>query len=325
MVVRRGDEEVMVDVRAALKGGLRQVIGDPRTRKVVQRPRVGRKLINRYVAGEQVDQGVEVAADLIGKGRMISAYHLLPAPEDHAQASEHTSTLRATIQRFAEAGLTGGGRVDFDVNLTTLGLRLGPTGPRRALERARELARAAANTGTTITVLTESPRQVDRVLLVARELRQDFPAVGISLTAAYQRSLTDCEDLATPGSRVRLVRGSVGSGTGVHRRRAQVDRAYARCLRILMLGAGNPVICTDDLRLLRIARALAQHLQRPVDSYEYQLPYGVRPEMQAVIADRGETVRVHLPFGPEWYPYLVGHVAVAPTKLVGLTRAALPR
>ncbi len=314
-----------MEVRSALREGLLHVVADTRTRQMIEGPRTSRKLVSRYIAGERVGTAVEVASDLIGKGRLICAQQLLPAPSDDTEASERADAVRTTIQQFAEAELTTGGRVDFDVSLRTLGLDLGLDGPRRALDRARDLARAAINAGTSITLSTDAPDQVDRVLLAVRDLRQDFPSVGISVQAAYHRTVADCEDLATAGSRVRLSMGSAGSGVGVHRHRANVDRAYAACLRILMSGPGHPVIATDDLRLLRITRALAGHVERTVASYEYQLPYGVRPETQAVIADRGEAMRVHLPFGPEWYPYLVGRVAVAPTNLVSLTRAILAR
>lgn len=314
-----------MSVRTALRDRLLQVVGDPRARAMAEEPRIGRKLVSRYIAGESVHTATDVAKDLLDRGRLISAQHLVPPPADDAQAAARADVLRTTIQTFAEAGLTTDARVDFDVSLVSLGLHHGPDGPRRALDRARDLARAAGNAGTSITVTTESPGQVDRILLAVRELRQDFPAVGIAVQAALHRTVADCEELAAAGSRVRLAMGSAGPDPGVHRHRASVDRAFAACLRILMLGPGHPVIATDDLRLLRITRALAQHLQRPVAGYEYQLPYGVRPEMQAVIADRGEAMRVHLPFGPEWYPYLVGRIAVAPTNLVSLTRAVLAR
>lgn len=314
-----------MSVRTALRDGLLQVVADPRTRRRVEGPRVSRKLVSRYIAGERVTTAIDVARDLMDKGRLISAQHLVPPPADDAQAAARAVVLRGTIAAFAGAGLTADRRVDFDVSLGSLGLDLGPQGPSRALERARDLARAAGNAGTSITVTTDSPDQVDRVLLAVRNLRQDFPAVGVAVQAAYYRTVADCEDLAASGGRVRLAMGSAGPDRGVHRHRASVDQAFATCLRILMLGPGHPVIATDDLRLLRITRAIAEHLDRPVAGYEYQLPYGVRPEMQAVIADRGETMRVHLPFGTEWYPYLVGRVAVAPTNLVSLARAVMAR
>lgn len=314
-----------MSVRTALRDGLLQVVSDERTRQLVEGPRISRKLVSRYIAGETTETAIAVAQDLVDKSRLISARHLLPPPADDEQAAVRVDALRGTIQAFARAGLTAGGRVDFDVSLTTLGLDLGPDGPRRALDRARDLARTAANAGTSITITTDSPDHVDRILLAVRDLRQDVPNVAIAVQAAFHRTVADCEDLATAGSRVRLEMGSAGSDPGVHRHRASVDRAFAACLRVLMVSASHPVIATDDLRLLRIARALAEHLERPVAGYEYQLPYGVRPEMQAVIADRGEAMRVHLPFGADWYPYLVGRVAVAPTNLVSLTRAVLAR
>ncbi|MBK7721245.1 MAG: proline dehydrogenase [Austwickia sp.] len=314
-----------MELRTTLRDTLLQVVGDPRTQRLVEGPRVSRKLVSRYIAGERLETAVEVAADLIDKGRLISAQQLLPPPADDAEAARWTDVLRDGIQGFARAGLTADATVDFDVSLSTLGLDLGPDGPARALDRARDLARTAGNAGTSITVSTDCPQHVDRILVIVRDLRQDFPSVGITVQAAFHRTVADCEDLAIPGSRVRLAMGSAGAGEGIHRHRAQVDRAYAACLRILMVGPGRPVVATDDLRLLRITHALAGHLQRSVSSFEYQLPYGVRPEMQAVIADRGESMRVHLPFGTQWYPYLVGRVAVAPTNLVSLARAVLAR
>lgn len=318
-----------MELRSVLQGGLLHLADDPRSRRIVEAPRVSRDIVSRYVAGESVETAVEVARDLRTKGRLVSVRYLAPRPATDPEAEAYARSLRGVIQRFADSGLTAGDRVDFDVELPSLGVGWGvgwgQDGWRRALERARDLARVAANAGTTVMIEPTGLNMVDHTLVAVRELRQDFPTVGVSLTAGYQRTFDDCRALSLAGSRVRLTKGAPESSPGIYRTRGDVDRAFAACLKILFTGPGRPVIATNDVRLIRITRALALHLGRGADSYEYQLRYGVRPGTQAVIADRGDRVRVHVPFGPEWYPYLMGRVASAPTNVVSLVRAVLGR
>ena len=87
--------------------------------------------------------------------------------------------------------------------------------------------------------------------------------------------------------------------------RQEVDRSYVRCLKILMSGAGYPMVATHDPRLIEIASSLAAQNRRVQGSYEYQMLYGVRPEEQRRLARIGEKVRVYVPYGDEWYGYLM--------------------
>jgi len=139
-------------------------------------------------------------------------------------------------------------------------------------------------------------------------VRAELPGVGVELNAALPRTEADCRALAGPGMRVRLVRGAGKDA-------AEADKAYVRCLKVLLGGAGHPVIATHDPRLIEIAIALASRYGRAPSTYEIQLPYGVRRTEQHRLAASGEQVRVRLGYGPEWHRYLMGRVAERPADL----------
>ena len=162
----------------------------------------------------------------------------------------------------------------------------------------------------------EDHTTTDSTLAVLTELRQDFPTTGAVIQSYLRRSVGDCRDLAGAGSRVRLCKGAYDEPESVaFRDRDEVDKSYVRCLRVLMAGHGFPMVATHDPRLIAVAGALAvRHGRRPA-SYEYQMLYGVRPDEQLRLAGKGETVRVYLPYGQEWYGYLVRRMAERPANL----------
>src|SRR5690606_20578496 len=170
-----------------------------------------------------------------------------------------------------------------------LGLALPRDGAQLALDHARQICAAAEAGGTTVTVDMEDHTTTDATLDIVHQLRVDFPRTGAVLQAYLRRTAADCRDLAVPGSRARLRKAAYDEPAAVaYPDRAEVDRSYGRCLRILMDGPGYPMVATHDPRLLRIAAFLARAAGRSAGSYEYQMLYGVRTDLQAALADRGE-------------------------------------
>jgi proline dehydrogenase len=106
---------------------------------------------------------------------------------------------------------------------------------------------------------------------------------------------------------------------------AEVDRSYVRCLSVLMAGQGYPMVASHDPRMVDIAGALAVRHQRTPADHEYQMLYGVRPEEQRRLAGDGETVRVYVPYGAEWYGYLMRRLAERPANLAFFVRSLLSR
>jgi proline dehydrogenase len=172
----------------------------------------------------------------------------------------------------------------------------------------------------------EDHTTTDATLAALDQLRATFPETGAVIQSYLRRSEADCHQLATSGSRVRLCKGAYDEPEEVAFRHAtDVDMSYARCLGVLMAGSGYPMVATHDPRLIHLTGELAKEFQRARGSYEYQMLYGVRPDEQRRLAEEGETVRVYVPYGDEWYGYLMRRLAERPANVTFFLRAMASR
>ena len=210
----------------------------------------------------------------------------------------------------------------MSVKLSAVGQALPDRGDKMALENARTICRAARDAGTTVTLDMEDHTTTDATLRTLRELRKDFPETGAVLQAYLRRTETDCRDLAVEGSRVRLCKGAYKEPES---RRLPDPSGGRPLLRALPQGAderpGYPMVASHDPRMVAIAGELARAAGREQGSYEYQMLYGVRPDEQRRLADAGETVRVYVPYGQEWYGYLMRRLAERPSNVAFFLRS----
>jgi proline dehydrogenase len=288
-----------------------------------------RPVVDRFVAGTTVDEVLAVARELTAD-RLVTIDHLGEDTTERAQAEATVEAYRVLLDRLAAAGLAA--RVEVSVKLSALGQSLPRDADKIALDHARQVCEAARAAGTTVTVDMEDHTTTDSTLGIVRDLRMDHPWVGAVLQAQLRRTEADCRDLAGPGSRVRLCKGAYAEPASVaHADRAEVDRSFVRCLKILVAGEGLPMVATHDPVLIDIARHLAcsaggtgTGAARGRD-YEIQMLHGVRPRAQTELAAAGETVRVYLPYGTEWYGYFVRRLAERPANLAFFARSLLTR
>ena len=278
---------------------------------------LSRGVVRRFVAGETVDDAVRASTALTGQGLAVSLDHLGEDTVDAGQADATVKAYLVLLQRLSDAGLTSGGRTEVSVKLSAVGQTIDDA---LALEGARRICEAAHAAGTTVTLDMEDHTTTDRTLEALRALRQDFPDTGAVLQAYLHRTEDDCRALAVEGSRVRLCKGAYKEPESVaFQSPAEVDRAYVRCLKVLMAGPGYPMVATHDPRLVAITGHLAKH--RAKGSFEYQMLYGIRPHEQTRLAAQGDTVRVYVPYGDQWYGYLMRRLAERPANLVFFLRA----
>ena len=287
---------------------------------VVKAP-VSRSVVARYVPGETVPEAVDAVAQLRTTNRLATVDYLGEDVTDRAHADSTRDTYIRLLEALAEADLAAYGAAEVSVKLSALGQMLPGDGKKIALEHAREICQAAADAGTTVTLDMEDHTTTDATLEALRELRQDFPWVGAVIQSYLRRSEADCRDLAHEGSRVRLCKGAYKEPESVaYQSSEDVDTAYVRCLKVLMGGDGYPMVASHDPRLVEIAAALAAHHGRDPQTYEFQMLYGIRPEEQKRIADRGSQMRVYIPYGEEWYGYLMRRMAERPANTLFFLR-----
>jgi proline dehydrogenase len=297
-----------------LRRSLLMLAGSSRTKKLVSTMPVSSGIVSRFVAGESVDDAVGTCRSLHGDGLAISLDYLGEDTLDAAQAKSTVDAYLLLLERLAAADLTPAAEVS--VKLSAVGQALPGDGRKVALDNARTICQAARNAGTTVTLDMEDHTTTDSTLEILRDLRQDYPSTGAVVQAYLRRTEADCKDLAYEGSRVRLCKGAYKEPESVaFQDKDEVRASYVRCLEVLMAGSGYPMVASHDPKLIEIAATLVDANHREPGSYEYQMLFGIRPDEQIRLAGRGETVRVYVPYGDEWYGYLMRRLAEKPSNL----------
>jgi proline dehydrogenase len=262
------------------------------------------------VAGETLDDGMRVARQLNDRGVGAMLDHLGENVEAAHQASAAADGYVLALKRIAEEGLTNG---NISVKLTQLGLDVSEE---ICLENAHQVLETAGELGALVMIDMESSEYVDRTLSIYRVLRQDHPGVGVCLQAYLYRSADDVRALAAEGATVRVCKGAYLEGpTVAFPRKAEVNQSYSR-LAATLLAAGCQVhIATHDERLIEGALRFVERRGIPAHRFEFQMLYGIRRDLQERLVRAGFPVRVYVPYGSQWYPYLTRRLAERPANL----------
>jgi proline dehydrogenase len=293
-------------------------------KKIVSTMPVSAGIVRGYVPGETTEAVVEASAQQVADGIRVTLDFLGEDTLDTEQADATVAAYVDVLKELAHRGLTRSAEVS--VKLSAIGQALPDNGEKVALENARTICRAARNAGTTVTLDMEDHSTTDSTLEILHELRKDFPETGAVLQAYLHRTEDDCRALAYEGSRVRLCKGAYNEPEEVAwQDRLDVDKSYVRCLKVLLGGQGYPMIATHDPRLIEIASSLASRHGREPGSYEFQMLFGIRPEEQRRLVKAGETVRVYIPYGTEWYGYLMRRLAERPQNLSFFVRSLISK
>jgi proline dehydrogenase len=293
-----------------------------RIKELVTRMPVSSGIVARYVPGERTADVVDATREVVADGRLVTIDFL---GEDTLDQHQAETTVTAYVELLEALGKEGLARsAEVSVKLSAIGQALPEVGAKLSLENARRICRAARNVGTTVTLDMEDHTTTDQTLATLRELRKDFPETGAVLQAYLHRTRDDCRALAYEGSRVRLCKGAYSEPESVaFQDRHEVDRSYVRCLKVLMAGQGYPMVATHDPRMIKIAGAFATRFDRSPGTYEYQMLFGIRSDEQKRLAGAGERMRVYVPYGTEWYGYLMRRLAERPSNLTFFLRSLI--
>ncbi|MGW1812192.1 proline dehydrogenase family protein [Streptomyces sp. NPDC002125] len=300
-----------------------------------------KQVVDRFIAGESVDQVVPVVQDAADKGLEVTLDVVgedITTPEQAAAARDAYLEL---IGRLKELGL--GTRAEMSVKLSMFGQSLPspttalngePSGPapefpgghELALANVRPVVEAAAAIGTTVTLDAEDHTTLDSMFAIHEELRKDFPQTGCVIQSYLFRTEADARRLAAAGSRVRLVKGAYKEPASVaYQSKPEIDKAYVRILKTLMQGEGYPMIGSHDPRLIAIGQELARQAGRKLDEYEFQMLYGIRSEEHIRLAAEGHRMRVYTAYGTDWYGYFMRRLAEKPANLLFFARSVVTK
>ncbi|KOT34736.1 proline dehydrogenase [Streptomyces rimosus subsp. rimosus] len=288
-------------------------------RRIVSAAPVTRPVVDRFVAGEELDASMAAVRSLADRGMEVTLDHLGEDITDPAEALRNRDAYLRLTAALKDLGL--GERAEMSVKLSAFGQAL-PGGHDLALKNVTPVVEAAAEAGTTVTLDMEDHTTVDSTLAILGELRARFPQTGAVVQSYLFRTEEDCHALAWEGSRVRLVKGAYKEpATVAFQDKREVDKAYVRCLKILMAGKGYPMIGSHDPRMVAIGQELARRFGRKPAEYEFQMLYGIREAEQQRLVAEGHRMRVYIPYGTDWYGYFMRRLAERPANLVFFLRS----
>ncbi|GAA3242065.1 proline dehydrogenase family protein [Actinocorallia longicatena] len=281
-------------------------------RRTIEAAPVTRGVVRRFIAGETTADALETTRELRSDGLLVTLDHLGEDTLDAKQAEKTVQAYEELIDQLPKGA-------EVSVKLTALGQSFDED---LALANARRICAAAGRAGTTVTLDMEEHTTVASTLRILAALREEHPDTGAVIQAYLRRAEEYCAGLAHAGSRVRLCKGAYAAPAEVAFQSAgEIDKSYVRCMKVLMAGSGYPMLATHDPRLIEIADALRVINERPFTTFEYQMLYGIRPNEQRRLAGTGAQVRVYVPYGGEWYGYMMRRLAERPANLAFFLRS----
>lgn len=274
------------------------------------------RMAKRFVAGETLDDAISAVRVLNAKGLLATLDHLGENVHSEADAERAAQAYLDLLDKIAATGVNS----NVSLKLTQLGLDVGEDvcikNMRRILERAR-------NNNNFVRIDMEGSPYTERTLKVFRTLREDyeFKNVGIVIQAYLYRSEQDVRELASEGANIRLCKGAYNEPAEVaFPVKADVDANYVKLMQIYLdeksraKGAYIGVATHDD-NMINATKAFATAHNIGKDQFEFQMLYGIRPQMQEQLAAEGHKMRVYVPYGTEWYPYFMRRLAERPANV----------
>ncbi len=265
------------------------------------------------MAGDTLSDAVAVARALNGEGFLVSLDLLGEEVYDHDSALAATEEYLECLDRIGSEGLDA----NISVKPTQLGLAIDESLAMSAISRVGE---RAADVGTTVTLDMEDSRYTEATVRLFEKGQASHGNLGIALQACMRRTPSDLERTVPLGGHIRLCKGAYVEPPEVaYTARADVDRAFAEQLRLLMESTSTtPAVATHDEALIDLTRQLATEREEP---FEFQMLFGVRNELQQDLVAAGYPLRIYLPFGSQWYPYLTRRLAERPANVLFFARA----
>jgi proline dehydrogenase len=291
--------------------------GLPAVENAVRHGRAARGVVERFVAGETLEAAIAAVRRLNADGARASLNLL---GEDVASAEAAAGAADEYVRQL-EAIAAARLDANISVKLTQLGLAFDRSLAERHLER---IVRRAAELDTFVRIDMESSAYTQVTLDLFNRVFERHQNVGVVVQAYLYRSPADVESLIRRGARVRLCKGAYREPpTVAYPNKADVDRGYADLMVRLLERGRFPGLATHDRRLIEFAIHTVEARGIGRDRFEFQMLYGVRRDLQAEVRRRGYGLRVYVPYGAEWYPYLSRRLAERPSNLLFLVSSVL--
>lgn len=297
------------------------IVGQAWLRKAIMSTPGVRDLAWRFVAGENLDAGIAVLRSMNARGIKGTLNYIGTHVKDEAEAVAGADEGIKALQRIHAEGVDA----NISLKLTQIGLDIDETLCRTQMLRILEVAARLRNF---VRIDMEESRYTDVTLRFFEEMRDRFGAdtVGIVVQSYLRNRSGDLERLIAGGSRIRLVKGGYWESAAIaYRAKADIETAFRRDLEVLLFQGRHPAIATHDARFHAQTRNLAMLAGIDPSDFELQFLYGVRSDLQDGLVRDGFTVRCYIPYGGNWYAYLLGCLRRAPGTFLRVANERIRR
>jgi proline dehydrogenase len=291
----------------------------PQVKRLFENNNKARALVNRFVAGDTVEDAIAVATRFKEQGITVTL-DLLGENVNSETAAAQAVISYADVLRQAKAADI---EPNVSLKLTMLGMDLGDELATANLRRILDVAR---DVGGFVRVDMESSDYTERTLDIFRQVHDEYgDHVGIVLQTMLRRTGQDVLEMIDRNARVRLVKGAYAEPDTVAMGSKENDEVFRQLMRMLMQKGNYPAIATHDMAIIDDAMEYARKNTITPDRYEFQMLYGVRTADQERLRSKGYNMRVYTPFGKDWYPYYTRRIAERPANALFVARQFLDR
>ena len=281
--------------------------------------RAARGISRRFVAGETLNEALDVTRRLNARKMHVSLDHLGENASDEREAIAATQDYITALDCIKQSNLDA----NISIKLTALGLdisqELCEQNVARILEHAQQYP-------IFVRIDMEGSAYTERTVDITLRMHQKYEHVGTVIQSYMKRSKKDVEELIAQGVRVRLVKGAYKEPkTIAFQRKEEVDQNYVRLMMMLILHGNYPAIATQDESIINATRKFARDNGIDKSAFEFQMLYGIRRDLQEKLVGQGYNMRIYVPYGSQWYPYLMRRLAERPANLIFVMSNVLRR
>ncbi len=300
-----------------LKDTLLYLAQNQQLRDFITHNKATRSVSRRFVAGEQLDEAVQATRVLNQRGIQVALDHLGENVSDEKEARAAAQDYINALEDIKKTGVDA----NISIKLTALGLDISQELCERNVRSILELAQGY---GIFVCIDMEGSAYTEQTIDITRRMHQQFEHVGTVIQSYLYRSRKDVEQLIAQGIRMRLVKGAYKEPKTVAiQSKSEVDHNYVQLMMVLLARGNFPAIASHDEAIIDATCKYARDHGISRDAFEFQLLYGIRRDLQEKLVRQGYHVRVYVPYGSQWYPYLMRRLAERPANLIFVMSNAL--
>jgi proline dehydrogenase len=301
-----------------LRDTLIMLSNSPTARRLVKSAPGARTMARRFVAGETIDDGVTATRLINRSGASVSLDYLGESVSNRTEARAAADVYLTMLRHIAQEKLNA----NVSLKLTQMGQDIDEGFLRENVGRVLDCARQH---DTFVRFDMEASTHTERTLDFCRTLwAEGYRNCGVVIQSYLRRSAGDIEQLNRESVRVRLCKGAYNEPASVaFQAKSEVDENFVKLMRMLLQYGNYPGIATHDPRMIDATKAAAREFGKPSSAFEFQMLFGVRRDLQQQLLGEGYNLRVYVPFGEAWYPYLMRRMAERPANMLFILNAVL--